>query len=268
MNHTDPVTNQTVPPSQQYDYRRIASAHRLSTWSILLYLCGGLILALIQPEDIRDNRLLVPLIWLLAMGACIYSIVCMVQLAKSLQFGTGAILGFVLCIFPGGLLTIPLFIPLFCVYYRARVVLQCAGYRVGVVGADMRQFGDTVLTPEWFKTLLFWTSVVGFLFVFVFLCANLGREARREVSSIFDGRKAMPSPIDITAIPVMDIIGNAESTVPLPQTLQNDEYGFSFRFPEDWYEDTDEEERGLIAFVRRQYSPFQKNCNTASCEIL
>ena len=140
-----------VTSAQDY-YRRIASAHRLSSWSILAFypIMFFAILAVGMPVDAAieakiEDAHRVSLLWGLVvfLGIFIFPIVCVVRLAKSLHCSTVAIVLFVLCIFPfAGSLG---FIPLFAVYFYAGKTLKQAGYKVGFIGADMRQFSDTPL---------------------------------------------------------------------------------------------------------------------------
>ena len=75
---------------------------------------------------------------LLLLAALIFFIFCMVRVAKSLHYATIAIVLFVICaFFPCINLITLLFLN-----SRAVKVLKQAGYRVGLLGADMRQFDD------------------------------------------------------------------------------------------------------------------------------
>jgi len=97
------------------------------------------------------------------VGASIFSIFAMARLARSLQYGTGAIVGFALCIVPGGMVLLPAFIPLITVYSRAIKVLKQAGYRIGLIGADMQQFGENPRIPDGVQTGLLCVGIVCFL---------------------------------------------------------------------------------------------------------
>jgi len=97
-----------------YDYGRIASELRLSTISILLYMLAfmAVIVAAAMPSLADVPRVMANL---LALGAIIFSVVCIFRLAKLLHYGRGTIALLALCIF------CPLLgiVPLITVYYRA-----------------------------------------------------------------------------------------------------------------------------------------------------
>ena len=123
---TAPVTGQVVPPSvpvqdtsdsHDYDYKRIASLHRLFTWSILICFLYQLIFALIMATlknvifvlagatwknvigKMTESEVLLALFgYGLLWGSTLFSIVCMFLLAESLQYGTGRITLNVICL--------------------------------------------------------------------------------------------------------------------------------------------------------------------------
>jgi hypothetical protein len=103
---------------KNYDYDRIAKAHRLSTWSILLYFSFCLVvLPLSGSIMIRENENI--LIFLLLAILC-FSIVCMVRLARAIQYSVLAIVLFVICL---PFLVFGL-IPLVAVYFYAGWILK------------------------------------------------------------------------------------------------------------------------------------------------
>ena len=201
--------NSSLPSSQVaspqgYDYRRIASLHRLSTWSILVFIL------VYRMAIILTNSSEIPLVSLgvlIALGAISFSIVCMVRLARSIQCGVGAIVALAICLPLPPLCLVPLIV----VYFRAGRVLKQAGYKVGLVGADMRQFGDSPSIPNGVQTLLLVSAlVVGSVFVGVV------------------GSALHVSPTDIRNFDFSRVAG-------LPsQTHRDDEYRFSFSYPGGW----------------------------------
>ena len=113
-----------------YDYRRIALAFKLSTLSILLYV--PTVIAAIgvgiyaRNADISMNDMSFISFTFLSVGvfalvAFIFSIWCVQHLAKLLHYEGGTILLFVICIFLSPILAL---IPLICVYCRAGNILQ------------------------------------------------------------------------------------------------------------------------------------------------
>jgi hypothetical protein len=144
-----PIPKQQSPTSPSgYNYKTIASWHRLSTVSVAVFVLGNLVArGLIATSDIETGSFdieAVPLFGtLLSLGLVIFSIICMVRLARSIYYGVGAIILFAICV-PFGPIGL---IPLICVYLRAGKILKQAGYQVGFHGADMRQF-DNYIPPS------------------------------------------------------------------------------------------------------------------------
>ena len=144
------ISDSTITYIQQdgYDYQHIAFLHRLSTWSVLTYFLGNFASNIFfaigggMGEDSPLTALFILLGVGLTLGAVIFSIVCMCRLATALHYGVGAIVGYAICL-PLGIFGL---IPLYYVYGRAGGILKHAGYRVGFIGADMRQFDAT--SPE------------------------------------------------------------------------------------------------------------------------
>jgi len=202
-----------VSPSQGYDYRNVASLHRLSSWSINLFLMMLGIVGIIRTVNTDGNVVLIILCFVIVLGAIGFSLFCVVRLATSLQFGIGAIVAFAMCIFPGNFLIIPALIPFICVYYRANKILKQAGYKIGSIGANMQQFGETPLIPEGIQVLLYWITMI-------IACAVL-----------FINGISMPDKSDSPEA-VRGIVRDTE--VVALQTYRDSEYGFSFRYPGDW----------------------------------
>ena len=127
---------------QDCDYRHIAELHRLSTWSILLYipfLCLGMVLFTWGMDSGSPLGVLLGLCGVgLMIGAVIFSITCMVRLARALRYGIGAIVVFTIMLPLGGLGLIPLC----CVYLFAGHFLKLTGHKAGFIGTDMQQFDD------------------------------------------------------------------------------------------------------------------------------
>ena len=143
--------------AQGYDYRYIASAHRLSTWSIIIFIlvnaiARGLLAAsdslVSEGAELTGGDVFAGLLLLggigLALGTAGFSSFCMIRLAKSLQFGVGSIVLLAICLPLPGLC----FVPLFVVYFRAASVLKQAGYKVGFIGADMQRFNNRPVTES------------------------------------------------------------------------------------------------------------------------
>ena len=125
-----------------YEYRRIAAAYRLSTWSILLYFSWFLVLLPLSGmtigmigDELRSLCLLGTL-----LAAYCFSIVCMVRLGRAIQYRVFTIVLFAICL-PMGILGL---IPLITVYFYAARILKQSGYHVGFFGfgMDMQQFDD------------------------------------------------------------------------------------------------------------------------------
>ena len=125
-----------------YDYRRIALAHRLSTVSIFTYILGfifGIVLV-----GLSDETRLIGLG--LILGSMVFSIFCMWRLATLVHCGLGTKIFLSICLLAplhmNLWILISSWIPLFTVYVPAGNGLKEAGYSVGLLGADMRQFDD------------------------------------------------------------------------------------------------------------------------------
>jgi len=159
---TAPITSQAMPqsvpvplPVQQYDYRQIAALHRLSAWSILLFILGKFTAVALMTTDIIDIG-----DWLgfgIMLGIVSWSIVCMVRLAKSLQYWVIAIIPLAICL-PIGVLGL---IPLCGVYLYAGSVLKKAGYKFGFIGVDMQQFESNDPIPFTDKGLAVASVAIG-----------------------------------------------------------------------------------------------------------
>jgi len=125
-------------------YGRIAATHRLATWSIWFFPC--IFLAVLTAMSVVFETMFASLLVFFGVWgiAVVYGIV---RLARSLQYSGGAIMFFVLCVVPGAYFTMGLsaLIPLIAVYDQARESLKQAGYKVGFIGADMRQFDGKTL---------------------------------------------------------------------------------------------------------------------------
>ena len=129
-----------------YDYKRIAMAYRLSTWSFVLFCSlllffAGLLISLfvlhiakmpIASPEIQAKALLVFAVFIMLIQLS-FSIYCVVCLAGAIHYGIIARILFALCI-PSALC----FTPYFYVYKPAGEILKEAGYEVGSFGADMR----------------------------------------------------------------------------------------------------------------------------------
>ena len=217
-----PISPVPVPTDSTtgYDYRHIASLHRLSTWSILVFLLASQIALRLRG---CGPPILEVIGGILTLGVIGFSIFCVVRLAKSLQYGTGATVSFALCIFPGIIFLIPAFIPLILVYHRANKTLKQAGYKVGSVGADMRQFGDRVPLPEGVQELFYWLIIIVTVFL-VFLGTIEKAQRGSQVNNI-------GSPMG-----QVDIVRDVDNTNSSLKNYQDNEYGFSFRYPRDWRE--------------------------------
>ena len=142
---TPPIENTAVADTadegkDKYDYRRVASAQRLLLIAILLKL---LILATYMgiPVVMDDQAVIRAVITVLRIAEIlinIFSIVCLFRLALSLRWGGCSV----------ALLAIGVFVPLlglillFIVNGKASTILQQSGYRVGLLGANMRQFNN------------------------------------------------------------------------------------------------------------------------------
>jgi len=131
-----------------YDYRRIASLHRLSTWSILVFILVSQIMRFLRDGSIFGEVTA----GLMALAVLSFSIVCVVMLARSIQYNIVVTVIFAMCMFPGSLLgvihslvgVLIMLVPFFGVYYRAAKILKQAGYKIGFIGANMRQFDDYI----------------------------------------------------------------------------------------------------------------------------
>ncbi len=190
-----------------YDYERIAEKQRLSSWSVLAWLlAGGFAMFLSLGGDVG----LVALSGLLRLTAVAFSLFCVWTLAAALQYGIAARIGFILCLVPGAVLLLPALIPLYFVYARAGRVLKKARYRVGLIGADMKQFRHRPIIPEGIKVSLF---ILGMLCIPVWLVFFVGFATTRPV-------------IVKEYVPAV--------TMPLSEVYYNVEHNFSIRYPKNW----------------------------------
>ncbi|MCL2710519.1 MAG: type II secretion system protein GspG [Planctomycetaceae bacterium] len=198
---------QAVPPSKKvsraasgYDYGHIALLHQLSTVSILLIILAGVINA-------ATGRMSGELMnGLLGLGLFTFGIVCAVRLANAIHYGVGAIVFFALCIFPGTAVLLPALVPLFCVYVRAGSILKKGGYKVGFVGANMRQFGES-------NAVVSWAALIGIVAVLA-----------------FNGIGWVISSPSGTKIPANFDYGNWTGS-----TYRNDFFDFSITVPGSWH---------------------------------
>jgi hypothetical protein len=137
--------SETEDYNDDYDYERIDSLRRLSTWSIVVFFIGSFIarILLVGGETIINDTaggkgsLLAVLFILvgtgLAIGIIIFSIVCMCRLATALHYEVGFIVGLAICI-PLGILGL---LPLYYVYDCAGKILKQAGYKVRFSGLGL-----------------------------------------------------------------------------------------------------------------------------------
>jgi hypothetical protein len=143
-----PKVKEQQPPVSGYDFKRIASAYRLSSLSIVLFvsvfvlqIVMGSIMMLADGEATVSTGgiILLGVFGLYAIGCICFSIFCIVRLASSLQYKIGTTVFFALCF-----LFFPLWaVPSFHVYFCAGSVLKQAGYRLGrgsLLGINMQQF--------------------------------------------------------------------------------------------------------------------------------
>ena len=149
---------QTLREQQQalkVQHKRIASAYTLSALSILTFIFAFPVSISVVSLITANGHLMSISVCGAISVACIFSIYCIVRLAKSLHYGNTAICFFALCIpltWAGiiwselvGLILAGL-IPLFAVYFYAFGTLDQAGYNVGIFfGADMRQFDAKIV---------------------------------------------------------------------------------------------------------------------------
>ena len=231
-----------VPPLRQYDYRHIAAMHRLSTWSIVTaFIFNGIVMKALAKTDVPEAEaaIWIGVVAVIGLVVIIFSTFCMVRLATSIQFGTIGILFGVICL-PVPILCL---IPLWFVYCGAGRVLKNAGYKAGfLVPVNMSQFGQKIPVPSTEKWLVV-TSIVISISVPMFVA--IVRESTQKIKTEVTAERQVAQE---------NILGDSQVDVPLPHIYRNDEYGFSFRYPEDWEEDTDEDERGLIAFILKRGS--------------
>ena len=203
-----PPTADSGAEIEVYDYSRIASALRLSTVSILIYILAGITRVLdgvMQGGTQGETGTI--LVAVLALGAIGFSISCVGRLAKLLHEGVGIRIFYAICMF------IPILglIPLFTVYFPARNILKQAGYEVGFLGADMREFGESNSAAGWVA------GIAGVLLVGVIGWATM---------------LGSPHPTEQAAnFAVME--QTTEMLSPL-QTYRDHEHRFSFRYPEGW----------------------------------
>ena len=162
------TTDTSYANEYDYDYCRIASELRLSKISICLYGLAFfariiMAVAMIQVAMAGDSATIIANIFnLLTLGAIIFSIICMVRLAKLLHYGNGSIALFAICI----LSPILGFIPLFAVYCRA-------GHMLGHWKASLFFRADGRMTDEFLGVMLgLALTVIVFGFVFLFFWAR------------------------------------------------------------------------------------------------
>ena len=211
------ITDTPVITAQQdYDYRHIASLHRLSTWSILTFILARIPANMMMASDITDLGLTYWFGFGIILAIVSFSVFCMVRLAKSLQFRIAIIILLAICLPLPGLCLVPLC----CVYFYAGHLLKKAGYKVGFIGANRQQFGTEVSVPFTEKWLVA-TSIV--ISISVMLLVSVIQDTLQTDKT--DLRNEMPA-----------VIWNPEVTVPLTQTYRDNEHGFSFRYPADWHE--------------------------------
>jgi len=177
------ATDTSYANEHDYDYRRIASSQRrlLLTSFLLWFLlpCAFalvLALAMVLPESIAGFvMLLLEIVCVIGgvflMGNIIFLLVYTVRLARLLNYNISILL-FLLCLFVVGLWLVPVL-----VFLRANSILKEAGYSVGLLGADMRQFGDVEddgrMTDEFLGLILgLALTVIVFGSVFLFFYAR------------------------------------------------------------------------------------------------
>jgi len=139
----------------EYDYKRIASALRLSTVSILTFIATPQVVMIGAMAG--SPRPASSVLGLVMLGAIIFSFFCGARLARSIHYSKTSItlfIVFAVCLLPlgewgGRLLVILGFLPLFTVYFRALYIFKKAGYKVDLLGADMQQFGEKNVTTWW-----------------------------------------------------------------------------------------------------------------------
>jgi len=124
----------------EYDYRSIASAHRLLVVSVgIRILAGAIPIYCLAVSDGNDAMIaLFGITIILSWGAAFFTAVCTARLAQSLRYEISAIAVLAILSFLPYLVLIPLLI----VLLDAMKNLKRAGYKVGFLGANMRQFDD------------------------------------------------------------------------------------------------------------------------------
>ena len=140
--------------SQDY-HRSIALEHRVSVVSILILIT--LPVTVLAIDAIGGNSTLADLLGcIVCLGAFLFSILCIYQLMPLLPNGCGVFIVFLVCPMMLGLVFMPfsqipalqalcLILLHFFLHFRAGRILKQAGYKVGFMGADIRQFSDTPL---------------------------------------------------------------------------------------------------------------------------
>ena len=255
---------QAHAPASGYDYKSIAAAHRLATWSILVFILSHSItrwLYAVDLDSVRDGIVrLQDGIFLAVLSLVVgFSSHCMVRLAKLLHFKVGTIVVLAICL-PLPLLCL---IPLFTVYIRAGKVLKQAGYKVGFIGVNMQRFNgvpviERAKAPHWIAAV---SITVTLLMVYGIVTTQANKinraydkivasEEERKQEADAEDRRTRESlarklePIaeagrkqesDAEEREVQEFVSKMPP-VPLRNTYRNNEIGFSFRYPGDWQE--------------------------------
>ena len=122
------VCEESPAQDNKYDYGQIASLHRLSTSSIMIFILAGVVVRNIfavsdrmvaNTTELTEGVIFALLVFfcgaILILAAVSFSSYCMVRLASSLRFKSGAI------VLQAILLPLPFLclVPLFVVYFRA-----------------------------------------------------------------------------------------------------------------------------------------------------
>ena len=148
------VTNNFGATENFYDYRSIASTHKLAFVSFLLYVLSPFPLVLFAlTGSMGGFSIFLALFLLLYFAVCFGCIIVfwfsVVRLARLLRWDT---ISTILCWLIGGGLLL-----LWFVNGSARRILKEAGYEVSWLGADMRQFPETTdgrITDEFLGFIL------------------------------------------------------------------------------------------------------------------
>jgi len=157
-----------------YDHERIASLHRLSTWSILFFLLLMFIGQQIMPMGGMGSPTFLRIFFgVAAIGFWSFSIVCVVRLARAILYNVATVVLFAICVCPIPLIFLPfsmtlvgvlmllcMSVPLVCVYFRAGKILKQAGYKVGIIGVNMQEFGIDARIPEEVKTTICFVVII------------------------------------------------------------------------------------------------------------